>query len=359
MSTENKKKFIINAVYVVIWVMIVLGVIKYVLPATAPFVFAFAIAYLLRKPIRTLKRKINGFDKGISIIVLILFYSTIGVLTGVLLCHAWEFIGNLILTIPSLYAEMIEPWLNQMMHDLSSADFTIDPTLGEALRSILGHLIEYAGKLISNISVWTVGWISNTASAIPKLFLGFFIMIISSFFITIDYQKIVSFFLCQLSKEKQQLLLEVREYVSGTLFMCIRSYVLIMSLTFIELAIGLSILNIKYAVVIALCISVFDVLPVLGTGGIIIPWGLVALISKDWFIGFGLLALYLVITVVRNVVEPKIVGTQLGLHPVLTLLSMFVGVNLLGIIGLFGFPILLSLIKNLNDKGIIHWYKSV
>ena len=74
-------------------------------------------------------------------------------------------------------------------------------------------------------------------------------------------------------------------------------------------------------------------------------------------LALSLLAIYLVITIIRNIIEPKIVGSQLGLHPVVTLCSMFVGAQLLGVVGMFGFPILLSLLRYLNDHEVIHIFK--
>lgn len=75
-------------------------------------------------------------------------------------------------------------------------------------------------------------------------------------------------------------------------------------------------------------------------------------------LALGLLVVYLVITVVRNIIEPKIVGSQIGLHPVVTLVSMFVGAQLLGVLGLFGFPIGLSLLRYLNETGSIRLFKT-
>ena len=108
---------------------------------------------------------------------------------------------------------------------------------------------------------------------------------------------------------------------------------------------------------IALLISVFDILPVLGTGGIMIPWVVIDVILGNYSLALGLLVLYLIITVIRNIIEPKIVGKQIGLHPVITLASMFVGVQLLGVWGLFGFPIGLSLLRHLNDTGTVKIFR--
>ena len=89
-----------------------------------------------------------------------------------------------------------------------------------------------------------------------------------------------------------------------------------------------------------------------------IPWSIISLIMGDIGVGIGLIVVYLVVTVIRNIIEPKIVGTQLGLHPLATLISMFIGVNIAGIIGLFGFPIMLSLLLHLNKHGVIKLLKN-
>ena len=150
---------------------------------------------------------------------------------------------------------------------------------------------------------------------------------------------------------------QVREYIIGTLFVYIRSYAIIMSITFVELSIGLNIAGLEHPILIAALISIFDILPVLGTGGIMLPWVVISLLCGDYSLALTLLVIYLVITVIRNIIEPKIVGKQLGLHPIVTLVSMSVGLQLFGVIGLFGFPIILSLLRNLNDNGTIQIFK--
>ena len=126
-----------------------------------------------------------------------------------------------------------------------------------------------------------------------------------------------------------------------------------MSITFVELSVGLTLIGVNRAILVALLIAIFDILPVLGTGGIMIPWVILSALGGDLPHAFALLVLYVIITVIRNIIEPRIVGAQIGLHPVLTLMSMFVGNHLFGIVGLFGLPILLSLLRYLNDNGTI------
>ena len=182
-------------------------------------------------------------------------------------------------------------------------------------------------------------------------------MIISTFFLAKDHDALAGFVLRQFPERGRALLLHIREYLVGTLLICIRSYALIMSITFLELSIGLTLIGVEHSIPTALCIALFDILPVLGTGGIMIPWTVISLLQGRYALGVGLAVVYLAVTVIRNILEPKIVGGQLGLHPVVTLAGMFIGAQLFGIIGLFGVPITLSLLCNLNQSGDLRLFR--
>ena len=115
-----------------------------------------------------------------------------------------------------------------------------------------------------------------------------------------------------------------------------------MLLTFTELSILFTVFGIEHAVLKASVIALLDILPILGTGGIMIPWGIISLVLGYTKLGIQLLIIYIIVTVVRNYMEPKIVGTQLGLHPIITLVSMFIGLRLFGFLGRFGLPVGIS-----------------
>lgn len=174
---------------------------------------------------------------------------------------------------------------------------------------------------------------------------------------TIDFEKITGFIKRQLPESASSSIGEVKKYITTTLFKCVLSYILILTMTFAEITIGLSIIGIPNAVLIALVIAVFDILPVLGTGGIMIPWAIISFAYGNYKIGLGIALLYVIVTIIRNIVDPKLVGQQVGLHPVVTLISMFVGLHFLGFIGMLGLPITISVVKNLNDKGVIKIFK--
>lgn len=177
------------------------------------------------------------------------------------------------------------------------------------------------------------------------------------FFFTFDYQKIVNFILKQFPEKSQFMIINIKNSSINALLKLLKAYAILLSVTFIELLIGLTILKVENAFTISVIIALVDILPVLGTGSILTPWMIISLINGNINLAIGLLILYIIITVVRQILEPKVVGHQIGLYPLITLMCMFVGAQLFGIAGLFGFPIAATIIKNLHDNGIITAFK--
>lgn len=357
MDIETQKRFLIRiGFWVVVIFLVVLG-LKYVLPLLLPFVVAFLIAALLNRPIDFFSKKLNGKRVFPAIVLTLLFYVAAAALFSFLGIRVFMFVWETVRALPQLYRNTLEPALETFFSSLEIYLDELDPTVLTALSRNIDSALGSLGSFVTNGSVRIISYISGIAAAVPGSFLNVVITIIVTFFLSIDYPKVTGFILRQLPDKAGLFINETRNYVGGTLLKCIASYALILCITFAEISLGLWVLRVPNAVLIAVCIAIFDILPVLGTGGIMIPWGIISLIMGRWVLGFGLLILYVIITVIRNIIEPKIVGHQVGLHPVVTLLSMLTGLQLFGIIGLFGFPITLSLLKNLNDRGVIHIFK--
>lgn len=357
MNIETQKRFLIRIGFWAVVILLVILCLKYVLPFLLPFVVAFLIAALLNKPIMFLAEKLNGKRVVPAILMTLLFYVAAAALFSLLGLRVFMFVWETVRALPQLYRNTLEPALETMFSSLEVYLDELDPAVVTALMDNMNSALGSLGSFVTNASVRIISYISGIAAAVPGSFLNVIITIIVTFFLAIDYPKVTGFILRQLPEKADFYIGEVRDYVGGTLLKCLASYALILCITFLEISVGLTVLRVPNAILIALCIAVFDILPVLGTGGIMIPWGIISLIMGKWVLGLGLLALYLIITVIRNIIEPKIVGHQVGLHPVVTLFSMLAGLQLFGIIGLFGFPITLSLLKNLNDRGVIHILK--
>jgi predicted PurR-regulated permease PerM len=135
---------------------------------------------------------------------------------------------------------------------------------------------------------------------------------------------------------------------------------MIMLVTFSEMSIGLFLLKLLniynggYILIIAILTAIVDIVPVLGTGTVVIPWAAYNLFVGNYSLAIGLFALYLIITVIRQIIEPKLVATQLGLPAFLIITSMFIGSQIFGVFGIFILPITVLTLKLLNDEDIIH-----
>ncbi|QIB70369.1 sporulation integral membrane protein YtvI [Aminipila butyrica] len=353
----RKKSFIVNVVYIMLIALLVYISLKYVFNLISPFLFAFGIAYLLKTPAKKLSALTRIPVRWISIALVTLFYCTIGLLLVLLGVKLIATATDLVMQLPVLYKQQLEPFLLNGLHGLEKVVSDRAPVLVEKFNTDFDQLVNSLGSNVTNMSLSLIGAISNIASSLPAFFIKTLIMVISTFFIAADYDILSAFILKQFPVKGQKIIVSIKRYVIGTLFVVIRSYALIVTITFLELFAGLSIIGINNAVLIAMMVAVFDILPVLGTGGIMIPWTLISCLQGNYQVAVGLFILYLFITIVRNIIEPKIVGSQLGLHPIATLLCMFIGANLFGIIGLFGFPITLSLLRHLNDTGTIKIFK--
>lgn len=358
MKTEKRRAFIINFMYYAILFVMAFIIIKSGLSMLSPFVIAFLTAWMLREPIGFAAKWLHMGWKTTAILVVTLFYCTIGVLISLLSVRAFasvrDFVGNL----PEIYGHYVEPLLTGFFNSFEQSVVHLDTSLLETFDELEGQFVQSVGQMVSNLSIEAMGLVSGAATSLPGFFINLLLVIVSTYFIAADYDQLTGFCLAQLNEKARTVFFQIKEYVVGTLFVCIRSYALIMSITFAELAVGLVVIGVDNAILISLAISIFDVLPVLGTGGIMIPWIILEALQGDYTLSLGLLLVYLFITVVRNIIEPKIVGDQIGLHPVVTLASMTLGAQLFGVMGLFGFPIGLSLLRHLNENGTIRLYKT-
>ncbi len=336
---------------------IIVVLCKYLIPLLLPFVLALVVAGLLQKPIRFLNRKLPIKKRLCGLICAVLFFAVLvlasyfgggGILSG---------IERVLINLPNFYVKTVGPMVADIFNNLETLQVWGNMNMTDILTDMETQIMDALAGLATSVSGKAVAFVSGVAVSLPGLFIKLVLFIIGTVFISMDYDVLLGWCLDQMNDKARNLFFEVKAYIVGTLFVVIRSYLLIMSITFIELSIALTIIGIDNSILIALCIAIFDILPVLGTGGVMIPWTVINVVLGNFKLAAGLAITYIIVTIIRNIIEPKIVGGQLGLHPIVTLSSMFAGVQMLGALGLFGFPIGLSLLCHLNNKGVISIFK--
>ncbi|MBQ7043185.1 MAG: sporulation integral membrane protein YtvI [Clostridia bacterium] len=378
---ELRRGRIINIVYLAMILGLGYLFVRYCFWMFFPFLLAFLLAVIVQKPANFLVRK-TKIKKGITstILILLLFLIAGGIISllGMKLVDVIkdtiDFITAKLTDLPSLIDD-IKYWVintASILPDKIEAKFVasagswFDAIRDKSVTEIAAIIADSAsgdeGFSLSSITTPLSGlW--STAKRIPSVFVAIIICILSSCFMAADYDWIANFIKNQLSPEHKRKLSISKRVVFQSLGKLFRSYALIICITGTEIFIGLNILSLiglyngGNIIVISVIVALLDILPVLGTGTFMIPWAIYSLITGKIGLAIGLFIVYAIIYVVRQVIEPKIVGGTVGLPPFITLMGMYVGSQLFGFIGIFLVPIMIIIVKLLNDEGVIHLWK--
>jgi sporulation integral membrane protein YtvI len=212
----------------------------------------------------------------------------------------------------------------------------------EDIAAAIGDLAKDAISTLSNLSI-------NLALKVPNLLVAVIIGGIAAYYMMYDYDNIASTIKNKLSPKLNLLVDIFNKQALASFLKMIFSYILISAICFVELLISFLIIGIEDAVLTALIIALCDVLPILGSGAILIPWGIVSIILGNPAIGISLIVIWGIISIVRQVVEPKIVGSQIGLHPLVTIASLYIGLQLMGGLGLIVAPLYIITYKKFQE----------
>ncbi len=375
-KVEKRREFLINIAFLAVIFSLIYVFFKYLFWVTAPFLLTFFLAILLQKPLRKIDKKTN--KKGHTFFsILLVALTTMVVLIPLIL---------IISEIVSRISEFIKYFANQM-NDLPTFLATLENKILEIAKFLPDAIYKSFADSLSNLfdsllsdsttslgvnfsaikSTLTSGFsgVYGVVKNIPSILIGIVIGIIAWIFFTKDYNYIVRFIQKQLPEGKKNVLFEIKQVFSKTILKMARAYGLILLITFFELFLGFSVLSMlgimknNYYILIAALIAIFDILPVAGSGGVLVPWAAISLVMGNYKQAIGVIAIYIIISVIRQYIEPKIVGDSLGVHPLVTLMGLYFGLKLFGFMGMFIVPLTVMTLKAFNDTGRIHLWTPV
>ncbi len=376
--SNPKVKFLVNLAFYATIITLFFLALQHILPLLMPFLVAFVIAAIVQPFTRFFNKHLKLPKKLCAGLFILIFYGTIGV--GIVYLCIWlvselvgfvndvpAYLNELAVIIEASSQEDIADFFSVLPSWLSTPleDFVV--SLSE---DVPGKLTEYAEMITNQIqisSLWnvgtnTIGRIISMILDIPGIIVVIVVTVIATFFIGVDYDNLTSLITRAFPKKARPTVEKVKGYAADTVLGLLKTYILLMTLTFAELALGFAGINligeylgikIEYVVLLALLIAFVDILPVLGVGAVLIPWALVDFIIGEWQLGVMLLVLYVIIIIIRNYLEPKIIGTKYGMHPLITLAAIYVGGKLFGVIGIFALPVTIIICKRLYDVGAI------
>lgn len=319
---------------------------KYLAACLAPFIIAYIVSRAVRPAAAFISRRAGVGRRFVSVFIVIILIAAIFFL--------FSYVATVISEEAAGVASTVSDWLSDEDNALKSAlDHLFAatdrfPVLSESGGALYGAVTSVVKEALSSAASFAASAASNVISGLPKFVLAVVTTVIATFYLCTDKGKIQSEVASFIGDARAAKLSKVRERLDGAVASYFKGYLTLMLLTLAELVVAFLLLGVDNALFLALTLALIDMLPVLGAGTIIVPWALIELFAvRDTALGAGLLATAAVMYVVRQIAEPRIIGGAMGVHPLITLTSAYVGLVLFGIAGVIILPMSVYFVKAL------------
>lgn len=360
---ENRKSFIINFFYFAIFIGLYYFVVKYAFGYILPFVVAAALAVFLQKPVRKISSKLHVKTHGavstiLVLLIVVIIVGAAGLLGWVLVSELKEFFTYLFSRFDSVN-DVIVTVREFVMGIVAKLPRGLGATVSNYVSDFFNNLSTESSVIDMEMLSAPLSGAWSVVKGIPSAFLSVLVTIISCVFMTSEYDLIKNMILDMLTESKDKKLVSSKQTVTRGISKLVKAYATLMLITFGEMFLGLNLMKLigvyegGYIAIIAFVTCIVDIIPVLGTGTVLIPWAVYNLVMGNVGLGIGLLVLYAVITVLRQILEPKLVANQAGLPAIATIMAMFIGARLFGAFGILLLPLTVIILKLMYDEGVI------
>lgn len=339
--------------YVALIIALLYLFVRYVFIWTLPITLGFLVAALTRGPARKIARAGRISTGAAGVVLTVAVYLAAVLVVGFAIYRAVASGGELLSFLPRFIEGTVLPAIDELSGMLGgikeSAPEFVKPLI-ESLQGSVADLSETATKVLGKT-------VSEGIGRLPRVAVAVITTPIASVFFAADYENIVGFIAGQLPKRWRDWLMSAKTTVLSAFIKILRAYVILMGITFIELSVTFLLLGVSYPILIALAVAFLDFLPIIGTGTVLVPWIAISALTGRYAFAAGLLAAFIIITVVRNVIEPRIVGSNVGIPPILSLILVYLSLVFFGFLGLFLLPLIFIVLKSLNDSGTLRLWK--
>ncbi|MBR3691407.1 MAG: sporulation integral membrane protein YtvI [Clostridia bacterium] len=351
MPKNKHLRFILILFYAALAAAVLWLVVRHVLWLFLPFIIGFVLSRLLLRPVSLLKERLHipaRLSAAVLTLVLCgglgtgLYFAVRGIISGVV--SLAQGLMNFVTVFEYRFADLVEK--------LESFEILQGVEIGESLVSTLQKLAT------TGLSSGLLPGVLRTAGSVPQILLMLVAIILSTFFFVSEDAAVSRFIRALLREKLYDRMQQTKKLLFSGLFGWLKAQAILGSVNFAVLTVGFLIIGNTYAPLIALIIAILDILPVLGSGTVLIPWALIALFMGNYRYAIGCAVLYLLCIFVRNLLESRIVGHQIGLHPLVTLMSIYIGYCLFGVIGMFIVPVTALLVVNFNRWGYLRLWEN-
>ena len=330
--------------------------VRFLLPWAAPFLVAFALAALLEAPVRAMVR--HGWKRSIASGILALTLLALTVWAVVALAAkgvgaATDF-AKRVPSLMSTLGETLEGFEEGALAYIAAAPEGVSEYLETAMDAVGDALY----SLPSVMSQWALDAVGKVAQSSPDVLLFTVTAGIGTYFSSAAFPRTVAFLAAQLPESFRQRLSGLSRDLKSSFGGFFRAQLILMAMTFFELLLAFLLLEVEGAAGIAALTALIDALPVFGTGIVLVPWALYCLLLGSYGRGIGLLISWGMVNLVRSCAQAKLLGDQIGLDPIVSLIAIYVGWRVWHVWGMLLFPILFVTLQQLNDKGVIKLWKN-
>ncbi|RWR05317.1 sporulation integral membrane protein YtvI [Siminovitchia fortis] len=358
MNRENADR-VVRFFIVVIVAAASLLFIYYASKVIYPFIIALIIAIAINPVVGMLEKKWK-FPRTLAVLTTLILL--IGIFTGLitlliaeivagasyLATVVPEHVATLIRYLEKLFASQVIPFYNKLAGMFQSLDSGQKDTIMNSIDETGGRITESVTAFLQNFFLnlpGLVSWIPNAATVI-------IFSLLATFFISKDWYRLTALANRLLPGKVKSSGTRVFADLKKALFGFVKAQITLISITLVIVLVGLLILRVNYAITIALILGLLDLLPYLGTGTVFVPWIIYEAVTGNFGLAVGLGILYTVVIVQRQLMEPKILSSNIGLNPLGTLISLFVGFKLIGFLGLILGPVTLVLLTTLHNANV-------
>lgn len=351
---------VLRFILVLVGLYVIYKALVFTTPLLYPFLIGFIIAYMINRPVSVLEKRFHWPRwLAISALLVVVIIIILGIAT-LLVTQVVIEIGKLTEMLPiyidqlsnyakNFFTQSIQSSLYERFVSLYSS---LDVSYQQKIHETIGRTMSGLATAGTNLTKIILAGIQGILASLPNAATVMVISIMSSFFISKDYDKITDKFRSLLPDEYSLKGRRIADDLRKALFGFVKAQFTLISITAVIVIIGLLVLQVRYAVSIGLLAGLVDLMPYLGTGTVFVPWIVYSLFDHDYKLVIGLSVLYAIVIIQRQIMEPKIVATTVGLDPLLTLIALFVGLKLFGFIGLIAGPVLLVVINALQNAGV-------
>lgn len=312
---------------------------RFLLPIAMPFLLGGALALAAEPLVGFFNRKLRlprGLSVGVGVTLTVCLLTLTATVLGALLLRQLQ---TLVSVVPDLEGTALDGLSSLQKWLLGAAEKAPGPIRSLMVRSVEGFFAE-GNNLVDKLSGWVLGLASGVVSKLPGSALVVGTCLISSFMISARLPLLREKLSEKLPQNWKNTIKPTLQRLKKTVFAWLTAQLKLMAITFGVLTIGLWVLRFDHTLVWAIGISILDALPVLGSGVALVPWSLVCLLRGDMVRAVGLLGIYATAAILRSILEPKLLGKQLGLDPLVTLAAIYAGYKLWGFGGMLLAPLL-------------------